>query len=78
MNKRIYELAEKAKTHVLARIDEDDSDWDDQHTVLYNQKFAELILRQCMEIADTHQNRGDALSSPLIAEKIKEYFGVDK
>jgi hypothetical protein len=48
MNERIEKLAEQAKVHVLARIDEDDSDWDDQHTVLYNQKFAELIVRECM------------------------------
>ena len=57
MNERILELVEQAKAHVLVRIDEDDSDWDDQHTVLYNQKFAELIVRECMELALAEQKR---------------------
>jgi hypothetical protein len=44
----------------------------------YIEKFAELIVGECMEIADTHQNRGDALSSPLIDDMIAKHFGVEK
>jgi len=66
MNERIQELAEQAKVHVLARIDEDDSDWDDQHTVLYNQKFAELIIRECATLAYDGPNG------------ILEHFGVEE
>jgi hypothetical protein len=43
-----------------------------------SEKFAELIVRECMEIANTHQNRGDALSSPLIDGMIAKHFGVEE
>jgi len=42
------------------------------------ERFAKLIIRECMEIADTHQNRGDALSSPLIDDMIAKHFGVEE
>jgi hypothetical protein len=82
MNERIEKLAEQAKAHVLARIDEDDSDWDDQHTVLYNQKFAELIAAECVRIIDNKKDQAideewkvdEAMSAASF--DIEDHFGI--
>ncbi len=89
MNERIEKLVEQAKTHVLARIDEHDSDWDDQHTVLYNQKFAELIVRECTSKCEFVANMATITNTGEMARKtkatadscatmIKEHFGVEE
>jgi hypothetical protein len=71
MNERIKELAEQATVWF------EKDDFQHYSPGAWNEKFAELIVRECMEIADTHQNRGDALSSPLIDGMIAKHFGVE-
>jgi len=69
MNERIKELAEQAKQSVSQGIL-----GVDQWIELYNQKFAELIVRECAAEADkqTIYFRGIPWG-----RWIKEHFGVD-
>lgn len=68
MNERIRELAEQA-----GGIEHDD-DGNELTPILVGkelEKFAELIVRECANIAADH----DALD---IYEEIREYFGVEE
>ena len=71
MNKRIRELADEAVTRVALRCE--GSMESDKHGewIRYDdlEKFAELIVKECAEIADTSE---PFLSSDLI----KQHFGV--
>jgi hypothetical protein len=72
MNERIRELAEQAWIMV--------SDEERARNQLYeadtqrerrDQVFAELIVRECVEIVDARWD-------PVLVEKIKEHFGVEE
>lgn len=78
MNERIKELAEQAKeeTDVLyAKLTPQ------EFKDTYNQKFAELIIKECMqEIQQQSMNSGDEWEDGLQIAKgaIEEHFGVIK
>lgn len=67
MNERIKEIAVQAG-----------DDWD--HTLesdrQFLQKFAELIIRECAELARQH-NLAKAERSYMIHEAINQHFGVE-
>ena len=73
MNNRIKELGLQA------------ADWlDDQEPVntahamqLYQEKFAELIVKECIEICNNTNNAG-YLNGVVAGEKIKKHFGVEE
>lgn len=79
MNKRIKELAEKAKEYA--------DGYDDRHTPIwwskYEEKFAELIIQDCLKIVE-QRTKGPydvAMTNATrnawnIWIKIKEHFGV--
>ena len=64
MNPRVKELAEQAGGVVLAGSE--------------IQKFAELIVRECMSIAQEYD--GSKLGGPglIIAMRIEQHFGVEE
>ena len=65
MNQRIQELAEKAKLsvpHGIMGVDK----WIE----VYNEKFAELIVRECADFLK------DTLDDHFAAEQLEEHFGV--
>jgi hypothetical protein len=70
MNERIKELAEQATEH-------DYTTWDsyNQKELVYykfnKEKFAELIVKECVGIADEYDGVGST-----IVNRIKEHFGV--
>ena len=64
MNDRIKELAEQAKNSIPK-----DSLGVTEWIAAYNQKFAELIVRECAEIADKAETY-------KVSDLIKQYFGV--
>ena len=66
MNERIKQLATQAANYANTYDDAGADIWFE----MYNQKFAELIVRECADIADTAE---PFLSSDLI----KKHFGVD-
>jgi len=74
MNERIKELSKQA---------EDLVDWgrlgDQASYDAWEQKFAELIIKECMDIAWKHTpDTEECEYSWLIHDKIKAHFGVTK
>ena len=67
MNERIKQLATQAANYANTYDDAGADIWFE----MYNQKFAELIVRECADIADTAE---PFLSSDLI----KQQFGVER
>ena len=79
MNKRIKELSKQAGDYVNevytgpVRSKTPGKIWEDGHVgwhTQFNQKFAELIVRECAEIADK------GWAAPGI--QIKQHFGVEE
>ena len=72
MNERIFELAEQAheETHRVMGSECLQEAFDD----FYTEKFAELIVKECADIATYHFRRtfGDG------SKAIKEHFGVEE
>ena len=72
MNERIRELSKKAVDYASACEAEA---WDGA----YERKFAELIVRECAELAKHHvmniSTYGDA---EFVDEQIKQHFGVEE
>ena len=68
MNEKIAELAKRAG---WIEIGEHDFD---RLSAQFNQKFAELIIRECAKIADDNYDRGFC----PVGNYIKDYFGVVK
>ena len=74
----IRELAEQAKTSVPAGL------LVDEWIAKYNQIFAELIVRECMDICKKHPSRdlengwfADAVAPDLV-QQFEEHFGVEE
>ena len=77
MNERIKELAGKANIH-FSRIGILDGDPNGSARLVgYSkiEKFAELIVRECMEVAKTYQNRG---GNCYVDDMIAKHFGVEE
>ena len=90
MNERIRELAEQAKEYAINRLDETGELH--KYYDVYFEKFAELIVRECVNVAleqkkwvedqevfnphDESWNRARIQQSQRIVDKINEHFGV--
>ena len=81
MNERIRELAEQAGDYVNevytppVRSKTPDKIWEDGHIdwhTQFNQKFAELIVRECSSFLK------DTLDDHFAAEQLEEHFGVEE
>jgi len=76
MNERIRELYEQARLHAqTVNADLDPKGWMDE----YHKKFAELIVRECLDIVNRHEysyHEADPLWET--AQLIKERFGVER
>jgi uncharacterized protein YaiL (DUF2058 family) len=74
MNERFRELREQAFDWVQYQLSTAGSDYpvmQAEQLEMINQKFAELIVRECANVAAEH----DALD---IYEEIREHFGVEE
>ena len=74
MNERIKELLKKA----TRRVDREDREW--VFSEVDQKKFAELIVRECIDIA---QDRANFPGYPpndvnYIIDEIREHFGVEE
>jgi hypothetical protein len=102
MNERIKELAEQARswaeTAYKQQNDQFTSHWDTPigytPSQFFEQKFAELIVRECVDIADGQKkyvedmvvfnehdanwNKARIQQSQQIVDKIKQHFGVEE
>ena len=65
MNERIKELAEQAETKEVG------------YYFFDREKFAELIVRECMEVSLKCSHRDDDMGA-IIARQIKQHFGVEE
>jgi hypothetical protein len=66
MNERIRELAEQAELHLELQS-------------LKVEKFAELIVKKCMDVAKYHTpDTEECEYTWLIHDKIKQHFGVEE
>ena len=92
MNERIRELAVQARKYAW----ENETHWsaDAEREALFEQKFAELIVRECANVAleqkkwvedmkahnphDETWNQARIQQSQHIVEKIKQHFGVEE
>jgi len=82
VNERIKELADQAEEYAV-RVTT--GDWEDglAYQDLFNQKFAELIVRECMDIARTVGNISEPDDWALdrcyeIEQRIQDRFGVEE
>ena len=75
MNERIRELAEQAEIYAGELIDEG-ADYN-QYPRYYTEKFAELIVQECMTIGfNTVYKVDDDSAAVAVYQNIKEHFGV--
>jgi len=72
MNERIQKLAEQAKDWAYA----DHSGYTAQ--LVFEEKFAELIVKECSQISKDYQRNYYESHGARIAKKIKEHFGVEE
>ena len=77
MNERIRELAEQAEQYAQNDLNERrkvngplyaEGEYED----IIKQKFAELIVRECADIADDYDGVGSTIVS-----RIKQHFGIE-
>jgi hypothetical protein len=71
MNERIRELAEQC------RIEEYNQHGDLIEFGFNEEKFAELIVRECMSVADLPNNASGQWDHLLSSEVIGKHFGVE-
>jgi len=73
MNERIKELAEQCTSW------SEGSTWTSRE-VFDKEKFAELIVRECLKIVEPTEDSGDEWCVTLkgTAQEIKEHFGVEE
>jgi hypothetical protein len=73
MNERIKELLKKA----TRRVDREDREW--VFSEVDQKKFAELIVRECMDICEDEDDGSiDTKSVRLAMIRIKKHFGVEE
>jgi hypothetical protein len=78
MNERIRLLAEQAGEYATTRHPVSNITLS-VNSDLFEQKFAELIVRECMDVAyDNTPNSEECEYKRLIHNKIKEHFGVEE
>jgi hypothetical protein len=69
MNERILELAIEARKYAETKPD--------IYSVAYDKKFAELIVRECIEqVWYTREDGINGNVSEVIKDRIKQHFGV--
>ena len=76
----IYELAEQAAEYAVLNPEDEvlQSETEDAKVEIpkaFIDKFAELIVRECMEVANTYQNRG---GNCYVDDMIAKHFGVEE
>jgi hypothetical protein len=77
MNERIKKLAEQAGGGLSCIAEPLEHPWKFSEREL--EKFAELIVRECADVAHTHTPQTEECEYQwLIHNKIKEHFGVEE
>lgn len=80
MNERIKELALEAFQPINSMASEGVADYytfEQTWFQLYNQKFAELIAKECADLCDRFQARDVGMQPAECAAAIRKMFGVE-
>ena len=84
MNERIRQLAEQARDYATTRHPVSNITLS-VNSDLFEQKFAELIVRECVTLADTEAERFSNLDQEYCAmamdnyrELVRKHFGVEE
>ena len=75
MNERIKALVEQARKYADENRPGSFVKYDPEWFVLYNEKFAELIVRECAGVGYDASYYECALN---VSNKIKQHFGVEE
>ena len=82
MNQRIKELETEAYKHVDSLISPDDYPTENaycwNHRVMFNQKFAELIVQECANICFSEADGHRIAFGEHCGIVIKQHFGVEE
>ena len=73
MNERIKELALQAMTYVTHNPKANKLNSGD----MFDEKFAELIVRECARVADQWVNDEDN-GHNLVSDRLRQHFGVEE
>ena len=77
MNERIQDLKEQSLLWAVETLDPDalnDNEWG----VAIDEKFAELIVKECAELCDRFQAREVGMQPTECAGAIRKMFGVEE
>lgn len=74
MNERIKELEKQAEKFVL---DIPASLNINEHTSVFNEKFAELIIKECSKVIETWKKEPFPFDEDLAVQLIHEHFGLE-
>ena len=77
MNQRIRDLKEQSLLWAIETLDPDalnDNEWG----VAIDEKFAELIVKECAELCDRFQAREVGMQPTECAGAIRKMFGVEE
>jgi hypothetical protein len=82
MNERIKELAEQATERFGVKIWDESAGvfYTETHLKLNQEKFAELIVRECARVCLAQRDPANLNYKPSerFAEAVKQHFGVDE
>ena len=88
MNERIEQLAVEARQYAFGEVENsrDPTEWSTKYyNEMFEQKFAELIVRECMRMCDvaaigyeSHGHMKEANGCYSAKEYIEEHFGVEE
>ena len=79
MNERIKLLAEQARLYASEQYPGSFVKYDPKWFEFYNEKFAELIVRECMDVVrDINQEYDGGSTVVNAAEEIRDHFGVEE
>lgn len=75
MNERIKELANEARTYALTLEDREED-----YVDVFEQKFAELIVRECIKVVDDTMTGNQEMNIGLVmaSAAIVSHFGVEE
>ena len=81
MNERIWELKRQAMLFAQEKCDGQTTDMHGNlRSNIWTEKFAELIVRECLKFVEPDQTSGDEWCVTLdeTAQSIRQHFGVEK
>ena len=81
MNEKIKELAEQAEEYIEVPMPNEIYNLGDgvfrKHKTFNREKFAELIVRECADFADEHNDASEGVTLG-VGKAIKQHFGVEE